>query len=133
MPPEVNTRVIVELPWLFVCGLRHESDWPTLPGAAAFTRAALSKTIWLSEEERPGPKYGPNGMTWARAPAGRRQATRAADNQDGDRDCINVSLSPRRHRAALVRLHPKFALTASLRTTVDRSPLKSINKPHRGR
>ncbi len=24
MPPEVNTRVIVELPWLFVCGLRHE-------------------------------------------------------------------------------------------------------------
>ena len=106
MPPEWNTRSMVEVPELLVSGLLHESDWPTLPGAAAFTRAALSKTIWLSEEERPGPKYGPNGMTWARAAAGKRQATRAADNQDGDRDCINVSLSPRRHRVGLVRLHP---------------------------
>jgi hypothetical protein len=36
------------------------------------------------------------GMTWARAAAGRRQATRAADNQDGDRDCQRGAVTPRR-------------------------------------
>src|SRR5580704_82506 len=49
MPPEWNTRSVVELPELFVSGLLHESDWPTLLGSTAFSRATLSKTIWLSE------------------------------------------------------------------------------------
>jgi hypothetical protein len=49
MPPERNTRSIVEVPELFVSGLLHESDWPTLLGSTAFSRATLSKTIWLSE------------------------------------------------------------------------------------
>jgi len=48
MPPERNIRSIVEVPELFVSGLLHESDWLTLLGSTAFSRATLSKTIWLS-------------------------------------------------------------------------------------
>jgi hypothetical protein len=47
MPPERNTRSIVEVPELFVSGLFHESDWATLLGAIAFSRATLSNIIWL--------------------------------------------------------------------------------------
>jgi hypothetical protein len=49
MPLERNTRSIVEVPELFVSGLLHESDCPTLLGSVAFSRATLSKSIWLSE------------------------------------------------------------------------------------
>ena len=70
MPPEWNTRSMVEVPELLVSGLLHESDWPTLLGA--FSRATLSKIIWLSQGARPWPKFPANGMTWACAAAGRR-------------------------------------------------------------
>ena len=53
MPPEWNTRSIVEVPELFVSGLLQESDWPTLLGSTAFSRATLSNIIWLSEGARP--------------------------------------------------------------------------------
>ena len=53
MPPERNTRSIVEVPELLVSGLLHESDRPTLLGSAAFSRAALSNIILLSEGARP--------------------------------------------------------------------------------
>ena len=70
MPPEWNTRSMVEVPELLVSGLLHESDWPTFLGA--FNRATLSKIIWLSQGARPWPKFPANGMTWACAAAGRR-------------------------------------------------------------
>ena len=53
MPPEWNTLSMVEVPELFVSGLLHESDWPTLLGSTAFSRATLSKIIRLSEGARP--------------------------------------------------------------------------------
>jgi hypothetical protein len=53
MPPERNIRSIVEVPELFVSGLLHESDWPTLLGSTAFSLAALSNIILLSEGARP--------------------------------------------------------------------------------
>jgi hypothetical protein len=65
MPPEWNTRSIVEVPELFVSGLLHESDWPILLGSTAFSRATLSNIIWLSEGASPWPKFPANGMTWA--------------------------------------------------------------------
>jgi hypothetical protein len=85
-------RSIVELPEFFVCGLLHESDSPTLLGSAAFSRAALSNTIWLSEGDMPGPKFPRKGMTWACAAAGRNtHAARAADSKRGDRSSIHLS------------------------------------------
>jgi hypothetical protein len=53
MPPEWNTRSMVQVPELLVSGLLHESDWPTLLGSTAFSRATLWKIIWLSEGARP--------------------------------------------------------------------------------
>src|SRR6516164_364162 len=92
MPPERNMRSIVELPEFFVCGLLHESDSPSLLGSAAFSRAALSNTIWLSEGDRPGPKFPMRGMTCAWAATGRNtDAARAADNKRGDRSRILLS------------------------------------------
>src|SRR5207302_10939492 len=80
---------MVEEPWLFVSGLLHESDCPTLLGSVAFSRATLSKTIWLSEGARPGPKFPANGMTWACAATGRRTHTaNAAKKQCGTRGRI---------------------------------------------
>src|SRR5216110_3321740 len=80
---------MVEEPWLLVSGLLHESDCPTLLGSAAFSRATLSKSIWLSEGARPGPKFPANGMTWACAAADRRTHTAsAADKQCGNRGRI---------------------------------------------
>src|SRR5712675_2537295 len=78
MPPEWNTWSIVEVPELFVSGLLHESDWPTLLGSTPFSRATLSNIIWLSEGARPWPKFPANGMTWACAAAGRRTHTASA-------------------------------------------------------
>src|SRR6516162_7342037 len=93
MPPEWNTRSMVEVPELFVSGLLHESDWPTLLGSTAFSRATLSNIIWLSEGARPWPKFPANGMTWACAAAGRRTHTAsAADKQCGIRSRIDLSL-----------------------------------------
>jgi hypothetical protein len=63
MPPEWNTRSIVEVPELFVSGLLHESDWPILLGSTAFSRATLSNIIWLSEGASPWPKFPANGMS----------------------------------------------------------------------
>src|SRR5215470_18739167 len=102
MPPERNMRSIVEVPEFFVCGLLHESDSPTLLGSAVFSRAALSNTIWLSEGDRPGPKFPMKGMTWACAAAGRNtHAARAADSKRGDRSRILLSpKAPARPRRA---------------------------------
>jgi len=94
MPPEWNTRSIVEVPELFVSGLLHESDWPTLLGLTAFSRATLSKTIWLSEGARPWPKFPENGMTWAFPATGRRaDIASAADKQCSDQGRMHLSFS----------------------------------------
>ncbi len=45
MPPEWNTRSMVEVPVLLVSGLPHESDPAHLVGPTAFSRATLSKII----------------------------------------------------------------------------------------
>src|SRR5438270_12072765 len=83
---------MVEEPWLFVSGLLHESDCPTLLGSVAFSRATLSKTIWLSEGARPRPKFPANGMTWACAATGRRtHTTSAAEKQCGNRSSMHLS------------------------------------------
>src|SRR6516164_6060166 len=92
MPPERNTRSMVELPELLVSGLLHESDWPTLLGSVAFSRATLSNTIWLSEGERPRPKYPLNGMTWACATERNSQVVSKANRQDRGQDFITVPL-----------------------------------------
>ena len=92
MPPERNTRSMVELPELLVSGLFHESDWPTLLGSVAFSRATLSNTIWLSEGERPRPKYPLNGMTWACAAERNSQVVSEANRQDRGQDFIAVPL-----------------------------------------
>jgi hypothetical protein len=39
MPPELNTRSIVEVPELFVSGLLQDSELPTILGSVAFGRA----------------------------------------------------------------------------------------------
>src|ERR1700757_1856239 len=85
---------MVEEPWLFVSGLLHESDCPTLLGSVAFSRATLSKSIWLSEGARPGPKFPANGMTWVFSAPGRRtQTASAADKQCGNRSRMNLSFT----------------------------------------
>src|SRR5947207_9169652 len=85
---------MVEEPWLLVSGLLHESDCPTLLGSVAFSRATLSKSIWLSEGARPGPKFPANGMTWACAATGRRTHTaNAAKKQCGNRDRMHLSFT----------------------------------------
>src|SRR6185437_5444731 len=92
MPPEWNTLSMVEVPELFVSGLLHESDWPTLLGSTAFSRATLSKIIWLSEGARPWPKFPANGMTWAFAAAGSRTHTAsAAEKQCSDQGRMHLS------------------------------------------
>src|SRR5215831_16675666 len=92
MPPEWNTRSMVDVPELFVCGLLHDSDPPTLLGSAAFSRATLSNSIWLSSRDRPRPKYLPKGRTWACAAAERRnEIASALDNQRRDHDRIHLS------------------------------------------
>ena len=63
MPPEWNTRSIVEVPELFVFGLLHASERPTWLGSAAFSRATLSNSNWLSSGASPGPKFPWNGIT----------------------------------------------------------------------
>jgi hypothetical protein len=94
MPPEWNTRSIVEVPELFVSGLLHESDWPTLLGSTPFSRATLSNIIWLSEGARPWPKFPANGMTWACAAAGRRTHTAsAAEKQCSDQGRMHLSFT----------------------------------------
>ena len=94
MPPEWNTLSMVEVPELFVSGLLHESDWPTLLGSTAFSRATLSKIIWLSEGARPWPKFPENGMTWAFAAAGRRaDIASAADKQCSDQGRMHLSFT----------------------------------------
>src|SRR5580704_9731805 len=95
MPPEWNTRSMIEVPELLVSGLLHESDWPTLLGSTAFSRATLSKIIWLSERARPWPKFPANGMTWARTATGRRTHTaNTADKQCSDRGRMHLSFPP---------------------------------------
>src|SRR6516162_5258873 len=90
MPPERNTRSIVEVPEVFVCGLLHASERPALAGSAAFSRSILSNSSRLSSGARPGPPR--NGLIWACAAAGRRtKAASAADKQRGDRDSIRRS------------------------------------------
>src|ERR1700758_3348664 len=85
---------MVEEPWLFVSGLLHESDCPTLLGSVAFSRATLSKSIWLSEGARPGPKFPANGMIWACAAADRRrQAASAAEKQCDNRGRMHLSFT----------------------------------------
>ena len=110
MPPEWNTRSIVEVPELLVSGLLHESDWPTLLGSTAFSRATLSKIIWLSEGARPWPKFPANGMTWACAAADRRtHAASAADKQGGDRGRMHISFTSSAPRAPPMRQVPPQA------------------------
>ena len=105
MPPEWNTLSMVEVPELFVSGLLHESDWPTLLGSTAFSRATLSNIIWLSEGARPWPKFPENGMTWACAAAGRRTHTASAvEKQCGNRGRI--------HRSVISSTPPRAANTA---------------------
>src|SRR5437868_14270553 len=72
---------MVEEPRLFVSGLLHESDCPTLLGSVAFNRATLSKSIWLSEGARPGPKFPAKGMIRACAATGSRTHTASADHK----------------------------------------------------
>src|SRR4051812_41177397 len=85
---------MVEEPWLFVSGLLHESDCPTLLGSDAFSRATLSKSIWLSEGARPGPKFPENGMTWACAATHRRtHMASAADKQCGNGGRMHFSFA----------------------------------------
>jgi hypothetical protein len=94
MPPERNTLSMVEVPELFVSGLLHGSDWPTLLGSTAFSRAALSNIIRLSEGARPWPKFPANGMTWACAAAGRRtDIARAAEKQCSDQGRMHLSFT----------------------------------------
>src|SRR5712671_3778908 len=108
MPPEWNTRSIVEVPELFVSGLLHESDWPTLLGSTPFSRATLSNIFWLSEGARPWPKFPANGMIWACAAAGRRTHTAsAADKQCGDRGRMHISFTSSAPRAPPIRLCAK--------------------------
>src|SRR5882757_430202 len=92
---------MVEEPWLFVSGLLHASDCPTLLGSVAFSRATLSKSIWLSEGARPGPKFPANGMTWACAATDRKTHTaNAADKQCGNLGRMHLSFTFRRRRSA---------------------------------
>jgi len=87
MPCERNTRSIVEVPEVLVCGLLHASERPALAGSAAFSRSILSNSSRLSSGARPGPPR--NGLIWACAAAGRRtKAASAADKQHGDRGRI---------------------------------------------
>src|SRR5215471_2725634 len=90
MPLEWNTRSIVEVPEVFVCGLLHASERPALAGSAAFSRSMLSNSSRLSSGERPGPPR--NGLIWACAVAGRTiKAASATDRQHDDRDRIRRS------------------------------------------
>src|ERR1700751_1163643 len=90
MPHERNTRSIVAVPEVFVCGLLHASERPTLAGSAAFSRSILSNSNRLSSGERPGPPR--NGLIWACVAAGRAiKAARATDRQPDDRDSIRRS------------------------------------------
>ena len=94
MPPEWNTRSMVEVPDVFVCGLLHDSARPTRLGSAALSRATLSNSRRLSSGERPGPKFPLNGMTWACATADKRmQAASAAEKRHGNRGRIHLSSS----------------------------------------
>src|SRR6516162_8345342 len=90
MPPERNTRSIVEVPEVFVCGVLQASERPTLAGSAAFSRSMLSNSSRLSSGARPGPPR--NGLTWACAAADKRtKAASAADKQRDDRRRIDLS------------------------------------------
>ena len=57
MPPERNIRSIVEVPELFVSGLLHESDWPTLFGSTAFSLTALSNIIYYQKARDPDQSF----------------------------------------------------------------------------
>src|SRR5215472_347369 len=81
---------MVEVPEVFVCGLLHVSERPTLAGSAAFSRSMLSNSNRLSSGDRPGPPR--NGLTWACAAVGRAmKAAKKADKWRGDRDSIRRS------------------------------------------
>jgi hypothetical protein len=96
IPPELNTRRIVEVPALFVCGLFQDSELPTLLGLAAFSRAILANRSWLSSGDSPRPEYLPKGMTWAcAATASKRQTAIAAGKERGDQDLMGLSSTPR--------------------------------------
>src|SRR5215472_147685 len=123
MPPERNTRSMVELPELLVSGLLHESDSPTLLGSVAFSRATLSNTIWLSEGERPRPKFPLNGMTWACAAERNSQVASEANRHDRVQDFITVPLCRRRH--PLVRLHTNSASARASALIENASIIKS--------
>src|SRR5262249_24759499 len=101
---------MVEVPELFDCGLLHVSEAPTRAGWIAFSRAPLANSSRLSSDERPGPRYPRNGMTWACAAADRiTQTASAADKQRSDRSRIRLSspssaspapVSPAAHQTA---------------------------------
>jgi hypothetical protein len=85
MPPEWNTRSIVAVPELFVCGLFRASELPTWLGSAAFS-STLSNNGWSSSGVTPGLLLQRNGLTWACGTAGkRRQIARATDNKEDNR------------------------------------------------
>ena len=92
MPREWNTRSILEVPELFVCGLLHASERPTWLGSASFNRATLSNSSWLSSGERPRLPLPRKGLTWAWAAADkRRPAASAHDKQRDDQSRIQIS------------------------------------------
>src|SRR5438132_752523 len=92
MPLEWNTRSILEVPELLVCGLLHASEAPTWLGSAAFSRATLSNSNWLSSGERPRLPLPRNGLTWACTAVGRKRQTASAnEKQSDDRGRIHLS------------------------------------------
>src|SRR6516162_4579005 len=102
MPCERNTRTIVEVPEVFVCGLLQASERPTLAGSAAFSRSMLSNSSRLSSGARPGPPR--NGLIWACDAADRRtKAASAADKQRDDRRRIDFSSSLSRAHSSVRR------------------------------
>src|SRR5215472_14545826 len=97
MPPEWNTRTTVEVPELRVFGLLQPSERPTWLGSAAFSRAMLSNSNWLSSGERPRLLLPRKGLTWACAAADRR--TQAASTPDKQRrNCNRMDISVRSRR-----------------------------------
>ncbi len=84
MPPDRNTRSIVEVPELFVCGLLHAAERPTSAGSAALSLAILANRSRLSSAESPGLLEPRNRVNWACAVVARAaQSTIAAAKQRG--------------------------------------------------
>lgn len=90
MPPEWNTRKMVEVPELCVCGLLQLSERPAWLGSAAFSRATLANNSRLSSGERARPPVPRNGLIWACAAEKTTQAANTTDKNRRDRSRIDT-------------------------------------------